>query len=76
MSDFDLALKTDTSPETLARLAKDENSWVRYCVARNHNTPPETLARLANDYDWVVRTGVAVNPSTPQYIRTYLKFMD
>ncbi len=73
MSNYYLARNPNTSPESLERLANDEDSCVRYWIARNPNTLPETLDRLANDYDWVVRHGVVRNPNTPQYIKDYFK---
>ena len=66
MSDCDLAENSNTSPETLARLANDMNDTVRLRVAKHPNTSPETLAFLANDKDWVVRRCVAENLNTPQ----------
>jgi len=48
----EVAQNPNTPPETLERLANDEDYWVRYWVARNPNTPPETLESLANDVDW------------------------
>jgi hypothetical protein len=69
-----VAENPNTPPETLDRLAIDDDSfWVRFYVARNPNTLPETLERLANDENSYVRSGVARNPNTPQYILTYLK---
>ena len=73
MSNLKLAKNPNTTPETLERLADDENWWVRYRVAYNPNTSPETLERLANDEDYCVRSSVANNPNTPQYIKDYLK---
>jgi hypothetical protein len=60
----EVANNSNTPPETLDRLANDENSRVRYDVARNPNTPPEALNRLANDDHSFVRCGVAQNPNT------------
>ena len=77
MSDFDLAINTGTSPETLDRLAnEDVDDIVRHWVARNPNTSPETLDRLANDENSWVRVEVAYNPATPQYLKNYLKIKE
>jgi len=38
MSNYDLATNPNTSPETLASLAKDEDYSIRWLVARNLNT--------------------------------------
>jgi hypothetical protein len=70
---FDLARNPNTPPETLDRLANDEDADVRYWVAWNPHTLPETLESLANDDAWYVRCAVAWNPNTPQYIKDYLK---
>jgi hypothetical protein len=65
MNNYDLARSRNTTPETLERLANDEDYCVRYYVAFNPNTPIEILARLANDKDWGVRSHVAENINTP-----------
>jgi 3-methyladenine DNA glycosylase AlkC len=60
---YELAGKPNTSPETLAMLAKDVDAYVRSSVAENPNTSPETLAMLAKDIEWGVRSSVAKNPN-------------
>jgi hypothetical protein len=76
MSNYHLARNPNTSAETLARLANDDDDSVRRGVAINPNTPPETLERLANDEKWSVRYYVTRNPNTPQYIRQYIKITE
>jgi hypothetical protein len=63
---LELAIANDTKApsELLARLAQDEDRYVRWSVAQNPSTPPESLARLAQDKDRHVRWDVAQNPST------------
>jgi len=46
-----LAESSNTSPETLSELAKDENVAVRRRVALNRSTLPETLIELTKDED-------------------------
>ena len=53
-----------SNAETLAKLAKDEDSEVRRSAARNPKTPAEVLSELANDRDWHVRINAARNPNT------------
>jgi hypothetical protein len=36
-------------PHLLARLAQDDDAWVRYYVAENPNTPEEWKSKLVND---------------------------
>lgn len=71
MSNFDLAINTDT-PEILKRLADDEIA-VRCAVGMNPNTSTETLEHLVNDENYYVRRYVEINPKTPQYIKQYIK---
>ena len=66
MSNYELAENSNTSPETLARLANDEDYEVRRNVAINPNTPIKSLEHLANDVEWIVRSYVAENLNTPQ----------
>jgi Leucine rich repeat variant len=68
MKNFELATNPNTPPETLAVLATDKESYVRWRVAYNPNTPPETLAVLATDNDSCVRYGVAQNPNATEEI--------
>jgi hypothetical protein len=58
-----LAQDSNTSQETLAILATDKDSLVRYYVARHSNTSQETLDILATDEDSDVRYWVARNPN-------------
>lgn len=55
----------DTPPDVLAKLAKDEDMFVRFDVARNAHTPSETLRRMAGDESDSVRAQVALNIHTP-----------
>jgi hypothetical protein len=67
-----LAIDVNTTPENLTILAKDENYYVRWNVARNPNTPPETLTILATDKEPDVRWYVSQNPNTPPETLTLL----
>ena len=60
---LELTKDPNTSQETLAILATDKNSNVRYWVARHPNTSQETLAILATDKNIDVRFWVADNPN-------------
>ena len=64
MGKLEMARNPNTSAETLALLAQDEDDDVRYEVAGNPSTSAETLALLAKDEDWQVRAAVAWNPHT------------
>ena len=64
MSNYNLAGNPNTPPETLARLANDEDLDVRRAVARNHNTTPETLDRLVVDGNSLNCYCVACNINT------------
>ena len=66
MNNCDLAENPNTPPETLDRLANDNNATVRWRVAANPNTSSETLDRLSYDEEWCVRECVARNPNTTQ----------
>lgn len=64
----DIAQDPNTPPETLAKLADSDDSWVVFEVARNLNTTPETLVKLANAdpfADNFKGCQVAENPNTP-----------
>jgi len=63
-SKYYVAENNNTSPATLALLAKDNDARVRQNVAANNNTSPVTLALLAKDDDVVVRQNVAANNNT------------
>jgi hypothetical protein len=73
MTNLELAGNLNTPPETLAVLAQDENSGVRWKVARNPNTPPETLELLATDKSWAVRSWVAYNRNATEEICLMVK---
>ena len=74
---YELARNPNTSPETLAMLAKDIEWVVRASVAKNPNASPETLAMLAKDIEWGVRASVAENPNTsPDLLRILSKDED
>ena len=60
---------TNTPPEALTILSRDERVPVRSGVAKNRNTPPDILAILAHDDDLEVRLMAISNPSTPAEIR-------
>jgi len=60
-----LAMRPDTTADTLTALSTDTNSNVRWFVATNPNTPPDTLTILAGDINECVRRNVADNPNTP-----------
>jgi len=64
--------KTSDDPDVLAKLAEDEDEYVRWYVARNPNTSPEILAQLASDDDEDVRASVAKNPNTLLEVLTKL----
>jgi hypothetical protein len=52
----DIAHNSNTTPETLTFLAKDEDWLVRYWVSCNPNAPLEALTILGHDWDEVVRS--------------------
>ncbi|WP_298614176.1 hypothetical protein [uncultured Thermosynechococcus sp.] len=56
---LEIAKSAHTSPEVLARLAKDWESLGRVAVAVHPQTTPEVLTHLARDKDWQVRYAVA-----------------
>ena len=70
---YELACSKSTSKEVLKILSKDEDSNVRYGVARNPNIPIEILKILSKDITDYVRHGVAGNPNTPIKIKKVLK---
>jgi hypothetical protein len=73
MNIFDAALNSNTSPETLAVLATDKNSLVRWRVAANRSTPVETLKILATDKYIAVRNMVYGNRNATEEIRLMVK---
>ena len=58
-------LENNASPEMIEELAEDEDSYVRYEVAKNPNTPIDILTKLAEDENSDVRWGAIRNPNTP-----------
>ena len=60
-----LANDLNTPKDTLWALGLDEDSRVRWWVARNPSTPPEVLTFLIQDLHWGVRRAVGRNPSSP-----------
>ena len=52
---WDIACDPNTSIETLTKLSKDKDAYVRSCVADNYNTPIEILTILSKDKDSLVR---------------------
>ena len=69
---FAVACDERSPPETLARLATDEDVRLRREVASNAAILEETLAQLATDGDAVVRRAVAWNVATPAKALTRL----
>ena len=69
------AMSPETRPETLARLATDNEVAVRCEVAANPNTPPDTLAQLTSQ-PWPVEYEAAYNTSTPPAARLRYWFPD
>jgi hypothetical protein len=63
-SKYYVAENNNTSPATLALLAKDNDVHVRQNVAENNNTSAETLALLARDNGKYIRQNVAENNNT------------
>jgi len=63
--EFKLVLtEKETDPRVLAKLAKDNDKYVRQAVAENKNTSAETLALLARDNGKYIRQSVAANNNT------------
>jgi len=73
MTNLELAYNPNTPPETLVTLATDEDSCVRWGVAKNPNTPVETLEFLATDKNSYVRCCVAINPNVTEEILLMVK---
>ena len=61
-----------TSPNLLAKLATDDDRWVRYYVAQNLSAPPDLVEQWASDADKTLRKGVAERPSLPLHLLTML----
>ena len=61
---INLASSKKATSETLAKLAKEKNEYVRAAVAENENTTSETLFALAKDKSDDVRQNVAGNPNS------------
>jgi hypothetical protein len=66
----------NTLPETLTKLATDENFLVQKRVALNPNTPVEALELLATNESGYVRDGVAQNPNKTELIERLLYLTD
>lgn len=62
--DKEFFASSDTPPEMLKHLAKDEDWYVRYYVARNILAPSTTLDQLATDWSPDIREAVVCNPAT------------
>jgi hypothetical protein len=62
---YKLAIRPETSPEILSRLASSPVEKIRIAAAENPNTPPHTLRHLARDHSSEVRSCVAQNINTP-----------
>jgi len=56
------------SPETLEKMSKDTDSWVRRHVAMNEMTPKKTLLELANDADADVVSALTSNKNCPKEV--------
>jgi hypothetical protein len=56
------------SPETLEKMSKDTDSWVRRHVAMNEMTPKKTLLELANDADADVASALTSNKNCPKEV--------
>ena len=69
---IELALDTNTSQNTLAKLAKNGNFEVVLCVAENSNTSSETLTTLAELENEMINEVLATNPTTPSQILAIL----
>ena len=50
----EMARNTDTSPEKLEELSRDESYIIRSFVASNKSTPPEVREKLSGDVDFYV----------------------
>lgn len=55
---------TTISNDMLSYLSKDDNNYVRNCVALNKNTSIEVLQYLINDKDYYIRGQIARHPNT------------
>ena len=62
---IEVVLNDNTSSETLDKLAKDDNYYVRLNVAAHPNTSVNTLKKLAKDKHFNVRYSAVKNPNTP-----------
>ena len=56
------------SPETLEKMSKDTDAWVRRNVAMNEMTPKKTLLELANDADADVVSSLTLNKNCPKEV--------
>ncbi len=62
---YQVAWNNHTPLTVLARLAKDENEYLRRGVAKNPNSTPDILDLLSKDKVANVRDGVASNKNSP-----------
>jgi hypothetical protein len=69
-----VASNSNTPPDALAVLAKNNSYQIRGRVAINQNTTPAVLAELSKNQEWEVRLAVASNINTSQDILGLLKF--
>ena len=61
-----LAQDPNTSPRTLARLAKEWDPTLRILISKNPNTPTEVLESMMYDNQpWESGEGAAANPALP-----------
>ena len=76
MNDIDYfrAGRSDTSEQTLNKLAQDSRPKIRARVAENRATPQMTLKKLSRDSNEEVRIAVGCNPSTPLRVILRLAF--
>jgi len=61
---YSVAENPNTPIDTLIKLTRDADTWVRRQAAKNPNVPVAVLVRLAED-DNTVRYAVAQNPNVP-----------
>jgi hypothetical protein len=63
------AMSEESPVETLAQLAEDSSSGVRFAVGLNAKTPVEVLSKLASDPVQDVQLAVFGNPTAPTSVR-------
>lgn len=69
-----LAQSPDVTTEELEWLANDEDSFIRFWVARHPNCPVSSLEKLDDDEDFWVRSVVASHPNCPRKSSVKHKF--